>query len=378
MTDASLLPAGLVPERLVEGLGARDLDGLVLTSAENVFYTTGFPALAGAGNPIMHALRNQLPFFTTVAADGTRTLVCWGLATFDVSYGAQRTRPFFTPEQAADELGTAVDTDLRDARRIGIEADCPLRVARLIEERLPTAELVVADDLLDALRLVKSDEEVGRIRRATEIVEQSVRDLIPSLRVGMSRLDLLALAKEKMFANGADGIDHVTCAFGTANPEVALDERLEADHLVTLDLGAVHRGYVSDNRRYAYAGTPPADLVDLHATMCGIVADVGAALVPGTPFGRIHALAGELHATAGVTPMFLNAGHSIGIQVEERWLVADDPTPITEGMVFNIELYAFTDAGVMIGDEETFLVTADGPDRLSRQSADIIEIPAGA
>jgi Xaa-Pro aminopeptidase len=357
---------------------ARGLDGLVLASAENVFYTTGFPALAGAGNPIMHALRNQLPFFTTVAADGTSTLVCWGLATFDVTYGAARVRPFFTPEQAFDELGGAIDTDLGGGRRIGVEADCPLSVARMLEARLPGVELVIADDLLGGLRLVKTEAEIDRIRRSTAIVDQSVEDLVPLMHVGMSRLALLRVAKERMTANGADGIDHVTCAFGTANPEVALDELLESEHLVTLDLGAVYQGYVSDNRRYAFTGTPPTELRELHATMCRIVHDVGQALRPGTTFGEIHAKATELHEAAGVTPMFISAGHSLGLQVEERWLLADDPTPIASGMVLNIELYAFTSDGVMVGDEETFVVKPEGPEQLSRLPTDIIEIRARA
>ncbi|MFN8037106.1 MAG: Xaa-Pro peptidase family protein [Acidimicrobiia bacterium] len=378
MTEAQFATVGLVPSRLADGLRARALDGLVLASPANVFYTTGFPTTAGAGNPIMHALENQFPTFATVAADATTTLACWGVATFDVTYGADRVRPFFTREQAFEELGNAVDADLAGTRRVGIESDCPLSVVRLLEAHLPGVELVAADDLLAELRLVKTDAEIDRIRESTAIVERSVQDLVPLMHMGMSRLALLRAAKERLIANGADGIDHVTCAFGTANPEVALDETLEPDHLVTLDLGAVHRGYVSDNRRYAFTGTPPSELRELHAAMCRIVAEVGQALRPGATFADVHARATELHAAAGVTPMFLNAGHSLGIQVEERWLLAGDPTRIAEDMVFNIELYSFTSAGVMIGDEETFLVTADEPDQLSRLPTDIIEITAGA
>jgi hypothetical protein len=42
-------------------------------------------------------------------------------------------------------------------------------------------------------------------------------------------------------------------------------------------------------------------------------------------------------------------------------------------MVLNIELYSPSDEGVMVGDEETFLVTAADPELLSTLPVDIIE-----
>lgn len=104
-----------------------------------------------------------------------------------------------------------------------------------------------------------------------------------------------------------------------------------------------------------------------------MVAEIGKALRPGKTFGDMHALAYDLFAQVGVDPMFMHVGHSIGLQVDERWLMADDPTRIEKGMVLNIELYSPSDEGVMIGDEETIVVTADEPQKLSCLPTDIIE-----
>jgi Xaa-Pro aminopeptidase len=73
--------------------------------------------------------------------------------------------------------------------------------------------------------------------------------------------------------------------------------------------------------------------------------------------------------------MFLHVGHSIGLHVDEHWIMADDPTVIAKGMVLNIELYSFSDEAVMIGDEETFVVTDGEPEKLSTLPVDIIERP---
>lgn len=373
MIDDALRPVGLDRARLSRLMEERELDALLLSSAENVFYTTGFPALPGSGNPIVFALRNQLPSYSFVGADRRITLLCWGGAWLGVEYEVDDVRPFFTREMAVDVFAELVDEQLAEGGRVGVEWTLPLAVARLIEGRAPGVELVVADDLFGDLRLIKTPAEIGRIRAATRLVEQTVKELVPLLRPGMGRLELIREAKSRLIAGGADGVDHVTIAFGAANPEVALDERLEADQLVTLDLGAVCGGYVSDDRRYVYTGAVPPELREVHGAVCHAVAEVGAALRPQATFASLHALAGELFERLELVPLFLHVGHSLGIEVEERWITGDDQTVLRPGMVLNIELYTPTGEGVLVGDEETFVVTEGEPERLGTLSADIIE-----
>ncbi|MEW5939637.1 MAG: M24 family metallopeptidase, partial [Chloroflexota bacterium] len=92
-------------------------------------------------------------------------------------------------------------------------------------------------------------------------------------------------------------------------------------------------------------------------------------------FGELHAHACDLYAQIGLDPMFLHVGHSIGLHVDEHWLMADDPTALRTGMVLNIELYSLSDEAVMIGDEETFVVTDGEPEKLNTLPVDIIERP---
>jgi Xaa-Pro aminopeptidase len=100
---------------------------------------------------------------------------------------------------------------------------------------------------------------------------------------------------------------------------------------------------------------------------------MGKSLVPGKTFAEVHAYAFELFAKVGIDPIFLHVGHSLGLQVEEAWIMSDDPTPVQPGMVLNIELYAPNQEGLMIGDEETFLITGTEPEQLSTLPVEIIE-----
>jgi len=373
MSDDAFKPIGLDRSRLSALMKQRNLDGIFLSSPENVFYTTGYPTLPSSGNPIVYALRNQLPFFTFIGKDGQIVLLCWGPATMGLDYGADEVRAFFTYAMSVDELTALIQEKLSPGCTVGVESTFPFYAIQLIQEHARPAALPIIDDLMLKLRLVKSPAEVDRIKRSTRIVDQAVLELAQNLRLGMNRLELIQEAKVCLMKNGAQGVDHVTVAFGSANPEVALGEILEENQIVTLDLGAVYEGYVSDNRRLAYTGQVPDSLRQLHQKLCWVVAEMGKALRPGKTFAGLHAHACQLYADIGAEPLFLHVGHSIGLQVEEQWILGDDPTAVEKGMALNIELYSPSDEGVMNGDEETFEVTGGEPVQLSSLLPEIIE-----
>jgi len=373
MSEVSFKPVGLDRARLDTLMKEHKLDGLFVSSPENVFYITGYPCLPGSGNPIIHALRNQDPYNVFVGADGQIILLAWGPAAMGIEYGADDVRMSFTAQMATDDLAALIDEKLKPGCTVGVESTFPYYAVRLLEEHAKPASILVVDDLLTTLRLVKTPAEVELIRKSTQIIDRTVMELVQNLRLGMTRLDLIQEAKVRMIQNGADGVDHVTVAFGTSNPEIALDEVLEPNQIVTLDLGAVYRGYVSDNRRLAYTGTVPEALKELHKKLCWIVAEMGKTLRSANTFSEVHACAADLYAKMGIDPMYLHVGHSVGLQVEERWIMSDDPTRVEPGMVLNIELYSPSDEGVMVGDEETFLVTQGEPEKLSTLPVDIIE-----
>lgn len=350
------------------------LDVLVLTSPENVFYTTGYTALPTSGNPILFALRNRLPFFSLVDADGRVTLLCWAFSAERVDFGVAEVVGFNDLEGGLKTLGNRIARTTSSSSRIGIESTCPYFVQRVIEEHRTAPELVpLADSLIARLRLVKSSQETALLAQSLAIVEQTVEELYSALGAGISRLELMREAKYRMIRNGATGIGHVTFSFGGANPEIAIDEPLLPGRLVTLDLGADLDGYRSDIRRYAAFGDFPVSLRSTHETMVEIVDEVGESLVPGRTYAEVFRLGVKLFEEHGIDLLgrFSHVGHNIGIETEERWL-DDDPVEVIEsGMVINIELYTIAETGVQIGNEETYVVGPERPERISRLSRDI-------
>ena len=56
MTNQIVLP-GADKQRMIEQVRAAGLDGMLLSSAENVHYASGLPTLPDNGNPLLFALR---------------------------------------------------------------------------------------------------------------------------------------------------------------------------------------------------------------------------------------------------------------------------------------------------------------------------------
>jgi Xaa-Pro aminopeptidase len=374
-----LFPIGFERSKFIASMKARGLTAVLLTSPENVFYTTGYTALPSSGNPILYMLRNRLPFFSFITADGSVTLLCWGFATWNMEFGADRVVGFNNLAEGVAALRSIVaDSRAREAG-LGIESSCPYFVLDAIDAISFGNQLAVIDGLVDELRLKKTAAEVECLQRSVDIIEATCGQLYDILRVGMGRSELMREARTRLLHNGADGISHLTFSFGQSNPEFDIDEALERNRLVTLDLGAIYRGYCSDNRRYAYSGKMPSELRERYQQMVEIVDGVGAALVPGTSYRTLMELAASLYAKHGVEPLprFNHVGHNIGLETEERWLDDDPSSHVQAGMVINIELYSMTSTGDQIGDEETYVISPSGPSRISRLPREIRELNGG-
>ncbi|MEA2361032.1 MAG: hypothetical protein QOD71_177 [Thermoleophilaceae bacterium] len=345
-------------------LGELGAHGMLLSSPENVFYTTGYTALPSSGNPILYTLRNRLPYFSYVDREGEVVLVCWGFSTEGVNFGADRIVGINTLAEAIDAVGELARSK-SDGTPLGVESTAPRYVCELLREA--GLETVVADRLIEDMRLIKSPAELELIRRSTAIIEGCVDELYGVLEVGMSRADLMHRARTMLIERGASGISHLTFTFGGSNPEIEIAEPLQAGSLVTLDLGAIVGGYCSDNRRYAYMGELPDQLRTTYDTMVSIVDDVGAMLTPGMTHLEIFDRALELHEERGVPPLarFTHTGHNIGLETEERWLADAQDETIEPGMAINIELYTNTGTHGQLGDEESYLVTQSVPERLT-------------
>ena len=258
----SVPPCGFDRARAARAMREGGIGAMLLTSPENVFYTTGYTSLPSAGNPILYTLRSRLPYFAYVDGDGRGRRCCAGASRPRASTSAPTRSSASTSyaERARRRCERAARPRCRrrDARRRG-------RPARATCSSVDRGGGIAPRS---SPRPTRRSPRCGSSspprrsrcsRRSTEIIERRPPSSSRCCAPGMSRREIMLEARTRLLRNGANGISHLTFSFGDSNPEVEADEPLAAGRLVTLDLGGDRRRATAPTTAATrYLGDDPA------------------------------------------------------------------------------------------------------------------------
>ena len=265
------------------------------------------------------------------------------------------------------EAGAAAD-------RIGVAGTdiFPHHIMVALEERLPRATWIPADDLLLDVRAVKSPFEIEVMRRAARISgrmhEEALRALVPGAR----EYDVAARAHAAAFAEGADAL-----AFDSAvatGPRAGLkhcapsDRVMEPGDMVFLDMAAVYHGYNADVSRSTVVGTPSAEQRRFLETGLEMFQAVLAKAGPGVAMLDMIATARAIAARAGYEADYMpkGFGHGLGCSLFERPSLRPATAAVLEpGNVFALEPMLIRMNFGTACIEETVLITPSGAEALS-------------
>ena len=239
----------------------------------------------------------------------------------------------------------------------------------MIRSKLPGAKLVDGARLLEEIRMVKTEPEVERIKRATAITEKSMED---ALEIARSEITELDLASMYAYSVGYDGGQVTQNLIGFRersafpNPVPSLFEAQRRD-LVRMTLGCTWDHYHSNISRTAVIGRP---LQKVQRRWEAVVSAQDAALdavEPGAKIDDVCAAALKALEAADVKGFSGGVGHGLGVECNERpWIEKDADGELLEGMVLNIDipLLELGWGGTQL--EDTILVTSGGAELLTR------------
>ena len=264
---------------------------------------------------------------------------------------------FDLPVRPEGELVVVNETDdgpavfERVARGLGAEgvvavgdrvwAETTLHLARIfgLDRLRPGSALV------NALRRVKTDEELAAMGRACRTVEQAMAAVAPQVVPGVTMTELrdevelqlrLAGSLTPSFATHIfTGLDADSLDSGAATA----GDPLPADAAVLFDFGGVVDGYCSDFGRTVVAGEASPELLHAYDVMLAAAEAGRAACRPGALARDVNAACRGPIEDAGLGEHFRHRmGHGIGLDVHERpFLSPEDETPLEAGMTFTDE-----------------------------------------
>jgi len=322
---------------------AAGLDALLVTSLPNVAYLTGLFASAAG----VVVTQSDIALITDGRYLGIAQELVADLPNLEL---------VITPASKPFDLAFAEALCKTEHGRAGFES-VHFTVKRFtdLEQRLkklsPGVQLESTEGLVERLRVVKDDWELGVLTEAGGRLSEAAKCIIPKALVGMKEREVAAVIEAELRHVGFDKPAFDTIVASGPNSAIphyrAGDRVLETGDLVVLDFGGMFRGYAVDLTRTITMGSASE-------RQRRLLEDVGAAQDAGFKAVRTGVAATDIDlatresmSASGLAEAFGHGtGHGLGLEVHERPRVAPfraelPGEPLEPGMVFTIEPGAY-------------------------------------
>jgi Xaa-Pro dipeptidase len=239
-----------------------------------------------------------------------------------------------------------------------------------LAELLPEGSLVAADPIFESVRAIKSDDELGLLRKTARYASIGLDTVFDKLAPGVSETELRA---EAVYAMAKAGADMGTFAL-TSGPRAGLkhgeptDRRIEEGDMLFIDLCAPHQGYMSDVARSGVLGKAHQQQKEMLETAQEMREGVVEAVRPGARICDLQKIAEATAQRRGLADYYYPTGfgHGIGTSVvESPILFPDNEAELEENMVFSLEPMIVIEGVGTAVFEDMILVTSTGAEVLS-------------
>ena len=365
-------------ERVRALMAERGLDALVCRAPDDVLYLTNFWGMKGYDACVFP--REGEPVLITIEAseeDAART--AW---TDDIrlirGYDPADPRPPF-----ARTLDMAVAV-ARDYERVGLELSLGTQASdRMVGEpttftkawfdAFPAA--ADATGLLARARSRKTEQEVERLRIANEIACDAMHHVRRRLEPGMRESQVAALWQGHVHGEGTARADVelalpfslVWAGRGIKTFTATSDLPVVEGEPVLFEIWVCADGYWADHTKNLVVGDLKPEYAELEERLVGVYTSTLHMCTPAQPMADLDREARRMLTDMGYPDQPTHPiCHGIGARAHEP------PYPhqagegvFEEGMVLAVEPGVYWEGGGGLRVEDNFLVTADGPQKLS-------------
>ncbi len=265
-------------------------------------------------------------------------------------------------------------------KRVGFEASRMVYESyQRLKQSLPLgATLKPLPPVIEKLRMIKSPDELARIRRSVDTNSQAFAKTVRAIRAGVSESDIAAELEFQMRRLHAEKAAFETIV--ASGPRTALpharptSRRIAKDELVLIDMGACQDGYMSDMTRMLFVGRPSRRILKMYRAVADAQLAAIDAVRAGATTGQVDRKARQVLESQGLGKTFVHStGHGLGLEIHEPPRVGrHDKTRLEAGMVITIEPGAYIRGFGGVRIEDTVLVTQNGCEILTPTSKELM------
>jgi Xaa-Pro dipeptidase len=330
-------------ERLGAAMAAAGLDGLVVSTPENIFYLTG---LDHQGFFALHLLM--------ITAAGEMTLIARAMerVTVEDQVSGVRFVGYADHEDPARAASAVVSEYGLASARIGVEKHSlffPPRDYEALLAGTPAATWLDASRLIEELRMIKSAREIAYTRQAAAVTDAMLQAAIATAKPGANEREIAAEVHRAMILAAGDppgfgpfirptprlGQEHTTWR----------DRNLVAGEALLLELAGCVNRYHAPAGRFLFIGRRPPGTRDIEQVCLEAFDRVVEAIRPGATAADVYRAWQSRVDEAGLSHYRRHhCGYLVGLGFPPSWtggsmvvgLRHDSDLLLRPGMVFHL------------------------------------------
>ncbi len=338
-------------------LKQKDLEAIVITSSENLYYFSGFTGGEG--------LLVFTPEKKYIIVDGRYTI-----------QAKEQTEGFEVIQYSVLPYKIIADMGFD---KIGFEdKTISYNSFKMMSRAMPAVTTIGVSDELNEYRKVKRAEECNNIRRAEHIGDMAFEHILPFIKPGISEREIALELEYFMKKQGASALSFDTIvAVGerSALPHANLtDKKVENGKVVLMDYGCVYNGYCSDMTRTVAVGYADDKTKNIYDTVLKAQLAAIDAIKAGVANKDVDKTARDIITEAGYGETFTHSlGHGVGLEVHEQPNLSPRSVEILKsGNIVTVEPGIYVEGFCGVRIEDLVLVTEDGCENFTHSSKDFI------
>lgn len=238
-------------------------------------------------------------------------------------------------------------------------------------------KLTYAAAVIGQARLIKTPEEVERLRKAVHITEQAIHATMRKARLGMTEREMLNDYWQELLRRGAQPA--LSClGFGShsahANAQATDEIRLCRNQPVRFDIGCSYQYYQADTAKIAVVGELDEKQNRYFAALRDGIARGVALIKPGATAAQVFQAVMETVCETIPHYRRSHVGHGIGVEIYDPPVISNADWQFRSGMVMCVEApyYEVGRGGLQV--EEVVHITETGVELLSERPVEIIRV----
>ncbi|MFF2876723.1 M24 family metallopeptidase [Gottfriedia sp. NPDC057991] len=312
-------------EKIQKQLLENNVDAILITKSENRRYMTGFTGSAG-----MVLISKNAAIFIT-----------------DFRYAEQAQNEVkdakIIVHNGNIEKEVSNEVDCQGLKKVAVEANAmTLNTFSKLQE-YGNIQWIQLENIVEKVREIKEPIELEFMRTAAKIADKAFDYILNIIKPGVTEIEIrneLEFYMRKLGATGSSFNTIIASGKRAALPHgVASEKVIEHGDMVTLDFGALYKGYCSDITRTIAVGSCSDEFHNIYHIVLEALKRGTEGIQSGEKMKTIDDLTRDYITEKGFGNRFGHStGHGLGMEVHEPIRLSDKSVEILQtGMVVTVE-----------------------------------------